>query len=75
MEAIKRHFGVVAESFRSDMRQIAERHAVIRHELQSQREEVRDEFNPTRVLLRSSFGQRDQRVDILESDVSSQVSH
>jgi len=71
MEEIKRHFGVVAESLRSDIRQIAEGHAVIRHELQSQHEEIRDEFNQTRALLRSSFGQLDQRVDTLESDVSS----
>jgi hypothetical protein len=71
MEEIKRHFGVVAESLRSDINQIAEGHAVIRHELQSQREEIRDEFNQTRALLRSSFGQLDQRVDTLESDVSS----
>jgi hypothetical protein len=45
IEEIKRPFGVVAESLRSDIRQIAEGHAVIRHELRSQREEIRDEFN------------------------------
>ena len=71
MEEIKRHFGVVAESLRSDIWHIAEGRAVIRHELQSQREEIRDEFNQTRAPLRSSFGQLDQRVDTLESDVSS----
>jgi hypothetical protein len=41
MEEIKRHFGVVAESLRSDIRQIAEGHDVIRHDLQAQREELR----------------------------------
>ena len=71
IEEIKRHFGVVAESLRSDIRQIAEGHAVIRHELESQREEVRDEFKETRALVRLSFGQFDQRVDTLESEVSS----
>ena len=70
MEEIKRHFGVVAESLRSDIWHIAEGRAVIRHELQSQREEIRDEFNQTRAP-RSSFGQLDQRVDTLESDISS----
>jgi hypothetical protein len=44
MEEIKRHFGVVAESLRSDIRQIAEGHATIRHELRGFREEFRDEF-------------------------------
>jgi archaellum component FlaC len=71
MEEIKRHFGVVAESLRSDIRQIAEGHAVIRHELQSQREEMRGEFNETRALMRLSFSQLDQRILMLESDVTS----
>ena len=70
IEEIKRHFGVVAESLRSDIRQIAEGHAVLRNELQSQREEIRDEFKETRALLRLSFGQLDKRVDTLESKVS-----
>ena len=35
MEEIKRHFGVVAESLRSDIQQIAEGHDVIRRELQT----------------------------------------
>ena len=71
MEEIKRYFGVVAESFRSDIRQMAEGHAVIRHELQSQREEMRGEFNETRALMRLSFSQLDQRILMLESDVTS----
>ena len=35
MEEIMRHFGVVSEAHRGDIRQIAEAHAVLRHELQS----------------------------------------
>ena len=75
MEEIKRHFGVVAESLRSDIQQIAEGHAVIRHELQSQREELRGEFNETRALMRLSFSQFDHRILTLESDVTSLKSH
>ena len=71
IEEIKRHFGVVAESLRSDIRQIAEGHAVIRHELESQRGEVRNEFKETRALMKLSFSQLDQRIDTLESDVFS----
>lgn len=48
MEEIKRHFGVVAEALRSDIRQIAEGHATIRHELQEHRGEIRDEFKEMR---------------------------
>ena len=51
MEEIKRHFGVVAESLRSDIRQIAEGHATIRNELQELRREVRDEFKEMRALM------------------------
>jgi len=61
MEEIKRHFGVVAEALRSDIRQIAEGHATIRHELQEHRGEIRDEFKEMRALLRLSFSQLDQR--------------
>jgi len=70
MEEIKRHFGVVAESLCSDIRQIAEGHDVIRRELQSQREEWREEFKETQSLTKLSFSQLDQRIHSLESDVS-----
>jgi uncharacterized small protein (DUF1192 family) len=70
MEEIKRHFGVVAEALRSDIRQIAEGHATIRHELQEHRGEIRDEFKEMRALLRLSFPQLDQRIHTLETDIS-----
>jgi hypothetical protein len=70
MEEIKRHFGVVAESLRSDIQQIAEGHEVIRRELQTQREELKDEFKDTKSLMGLSFSQLDKRVHTLESDVS-----
>ncbi len=70
MEEIKRHFGVIAESLRSDIRQIAEGHAPIRHELQAHREEIRDEFKEMRALMRISFSQLDQRIRTLESDIT-----
>ena len=43
VEEIKRHFGVVAEALRSDIRQVAEGHSGIRHELREMRDEFRDE--------------------------------
>ena len=67
MEEIKRHFGVVAESLRGDIQQIAEGHEVLRHELQSQREEMRDEFKQTKSLMKLSFTQIEQRISTLES--------
>ena len=70
MEEIKRHFGVVAESLRSDIQQIAEGHEGIRRVLQTQRKELKDEFKDTKSLMRLSFSQLDHRVHTLESDVS-----
>jgi hypothetical protein len=60
MEEIKRHFGVVTESLRSDTRQIAQSHVTIRHELQDLRGEFRNEFKEMRALIRLSFSQLDQ---------------
>lgn len=59
MEEIKRHFGVIAESLRSDIQQIAKGHATIRHELQGLHEDVWDEFKEIRPLMRLSFSQLD----------------
>jgi len=50
MEEIKRHFEVVAESLRSDIRQVPEGQATIRYELQAHRREVRQEFKEMRAL-------------------------
>jgi hypothetical protein len=60
VEEIKRHFGVVAEALRSDVRQIAEGHSVIRHELQELRNEFRGGFKEMRALMPLSLAQRDQ---------------
>jgi hypothetical protein len=67
VEEIKRHFGVIAEALRGDVRQVAEGHTVIRRELQEFRGEVRDEFQEVRALLRLSFAQLDQRIRTLEA--------
>jgi hypothetical protein len=61
VEEIKRHFGIVAAALRSDLRQVAEGHSVIRHELQEFRSEVWDEFQEMRApkLLAPPNLQRD----------------
>jgi hypothetical protein len=70
VEEIKRHFGVVAEALRSDIRQIAEGHSGLRRDIQELREEFRDEFKEMRALMRLSFSQLDQRIRTLETDIS-----
>ena len=57
VEEIKRHFGVVAEALRSDLRQIAEGHSDIRNELQEIRNEFRDQFKEMHALMRLVFSQ------------------
>jgi hypothetical protein len=57
VEEIKRHFGVVAEALRSDLRQIAEGHSGMRNELQEIRDEFRDGFKEMRALMRLAFSQ------------------
>jgi hypothetical protein len=56
VEEIKRHFGVIAEALRIDVRQVAEGHAVIRRELEEFRGEVRDEFREVRRCSASPSG-------------------
>lgn len=70
MEEIKRHFGVIAESLRGDIQQIAEGHDIIRRELQTQREDLKEEFKEAKSLIRLSYAQLDQRINAVESDVS-----
>jgi predicted nuclease with TOPRIM domain len=70
VEEIKRYFGVIAEALRSDLRHVAEGHSDIRRELQEVRDEFRDEFKEMRALMRLSFSQLDQRMRMLETDIS-----
>lgn len=70
MEELKRHFGVIAESLRSDIQQTAEGHDIIRRELQTQGEGLIEEFKETKSLVRLSYAQLDHKVDTLESNVS-----
>jgi len=46
---------VAAEALRSDIHQVAEGHAVVRREIRTFREEVKDEFREVRALIRLSF--------------------
>jgi hypothetical protein len=55
MEEIKHHFGVVAKSLLSDIRQTAEGHVTIRHDLKGLRDGFRDKFKVMRALMRLSF--------------------
>ena len=51
MEEIKRHFGVVAEGLRTEIRQVAEGNGAIREEIKRFREEVKEEFKEVKAGL------------------------
>ena len=65
-EETKRHFGVVAEGFRSEIRQVAEGHEVIRHEIQILREENEQAHGEILSAIKFSYAELDRRVRTLE---------
>ncbi len=70
LEEIKRHFSVVAEALRSDIRRVAEGHATLRHQLQEPRGENQNEFKEIQAFTPLSFSQFDQHSHTLETDLS-----
>ena len=70
LEEIKRHFSVVSEALRSDIRRIAEGHTTLCHELLEPREEIRDEHKEMQAFPQLSFSQLDQHSHTLETDLS-----
>lgn len=74
VEEIKRHFGVVSEQLRSDVRAVAEGQqalqAEMRREVSTARTELARESEETRALIRLSYGEIDRRVRSLETEVA-----
>jgi hypothetical protein len=75
LEEIKRHFSVVSEALRSDIRRIAVGHAILCHELQEPCGENQDEFKKMQTLLQLSLSQFDQHIHTLETDISTLKNH
>ena len=72
LEEIKRHFRVVSEALRSDIRRIAEGHSTLCHELEEPRGEIRDEFKEIQAIQHSHTLEIDlsdlkNRIDCLET--------
>lgn len=70
-EETKRHFGVVAEGLRSEMRQIAEGVANVDEKLERFRREVQEEFKDVKAMIKFSHTELDRRITTLESEVTS----
>ena len=71
MEEIKRHFGVVAEGLRSEIRQVAESHDAIREEIKRFREEVKEEFKEVKAMIKFPYAELDRRITTVEGEVGS----
>ena len=70
---MKRHFQVVAEGLRSEIRLLAEGQAGLREEFHREiaefRAEVREEFKEVRAMIRFSYSELDERLKSVERDV------
>jgi len=73
IDEIKRHFGVLQEELRSDVKAVAEGQEALRDEMRREisaaRTEVAHEAQETRALLRLSYSELDRRVKSLESEM------
>ncbi len=74
-DEIKRHFSVVSEGLRSEIRIVADAVQGLREEMTAEfravREEIREEISEVKAMIRLSFGQLDQRIRSLEADMAS----
>ena len=66
VEEIKRHFNVVAEGLRTEIRIVAEGLQGFREETAGEFRAVRGEMSEIRAMIRLSFGELDRRVRALE---------
>ena len=63
---VKRHFNVVAERLEGRIQLLAEGIEGVRFELSAFKEEVRQEFEETRAMIRLSYTELDRRLRTLE---------
>jgi predicted nuclease with TOPRIM domain len=69
-DEIKRHFNVVAEGLRSEIRTVAEGLAT-NEKIDRLESHLADELNEIKAMIRLSFGELDRRMRSLEGDVAS----
>jgi hypothetical protein len=70
LEEIKRHFSLVSEALRSDIRRIAEGQSILQHQLQDPRGENENKFKEIQASTQLSFSQFGQHSHSLETDLS-----
>ena len=67
VEEIKRHFDVVVEGLRDEIKLVGEGHDIIRKEIQTFREEVKEEFKEVKSAIKFSYADLDRRITFLEN--------
>jgi len=67
VEEIKRHFDVVVEGLRDEIKLVGEGHDIIRKEIQTLREEVKEEFKEVKSAIKFSYADLDRRITFLEN--------
>lgn len=65
----RRHFDVISEGLRSDIRQVADGVAGVSSGMQHLRSEVKVEFSELRSLIRLSYAELDRRLQTLEQAI------
>ena len=65
-EEIKRHFNVVAESLRSEIRTVAEGLEGFQDRVSQEFKGVREELHEVKAMIRLSFAELDRRMRALE---------
>jgi hypothetical protein len=68
-DEIKRHFSVVAEGLRSDVKAVAEAVSAHRDEFRREIAGVRTELDEVKGMIRLSYAEIDRRVRTLEGDL------
>ncbi len=69
VDEIKRHFSVVAEDLRSDVRAVAEAVSAHRAEFHREIAGVRTELDEVKGMIRLSYAEIDRRVRTLEGEL------
>ncbi len=70
-DEIKRHFNVVAEGLRSEIRTVAEGLEATNEKIDRLESHIAEELSEIKAMIRLSFGELDRRMRSLEGDVAS----
>ncbi len=70
-DEIKRHFNVVGEGLRSEIRTVAEGLSATNEKIDRLESRISEELSEIKAMIRLSFGELDRRMRSLESDVTS----